>query len=229
MLRERLRKVRERVKQACERAGRDEQSVTLIAVSKTFPMSSVLEAYQAGIRHFGENRVQELNEKSKNLPGVVNNGDIYWHMIGHAQRNKAKDIVSNADMMHSLDSVRLASELNKRASGLRDKIPCMIQVNVSGESSKFGLQPQEVEGFLEEIREFEHIDPTGLMTLAAPAKNPEDIRPQFTLLRSLRDELGCKYASIKNLSMGMSGDFEVAIEEGATHVRIGSLLFGSRY
>ena len=229
MLRERLRDIRERIRLACERVGRDEQSVTLIAVSKTFPMSSVIEAYQAGIRHFGENRVQELNEKSASLPGVINNGDIYWHMIGHAQRNKAKDIVSNADMIHSVDSLRLAKELNRRASGLREKIPCMIQVNVSGESSKFGLEPQQVLDFMEEIQDLEHLQATGLMTLAAPAENAEDIRPQFTLLRSLRDALSSTYEGIHDLSMGMSGDFEVAIEEGATHVRIGSLLFGSRY
>ena len=229
MLRERLRDVQQRIRSACERAGRDEQSVTLIAVSKTFPMSLVLEAYQAGIRHFGENRVQELNEKSVSLPGVINNGDVYWHMIGHAQRNKAKDVVSNADVLHSLDSLRLANELNRRASGHREKIPCMIQVNVSGESSKYGLQPQEVANFMEEIKDLEHIEATGLMTLAAPAENPEDIRPQFTLLRSLRDNLVDQYEGMRYLSMGMSGDFEVAIEEGATHIRIGSLLFGSRY
>ena len=229
MLRERIREVQKRIRLACERVGRDEQSVTLIAVSKTFPMSSVLEAYQAGIRHFGENRVQELNEKSSSLPGLINNGDIYWHMIGHAQRNKAKDIVFNADMLHSLDSVRLARELERRAEGHRDKIPCMVQVNVSGESTKYGFEPKEVPGFMEEIQHCRHIEVTGLMTLAAPTKNPEDVRPQFALLRALRDDLGKTYESVKHLSMGMSGDFEVAIEEGATHVRVGSLLFGSRH
>ena len=228
MLRDRIREIRKRIRLACERAERDEQSVTLIAVSKTFPMSSVLEAYHAGIRHFGENRVQELNAKSREFPGVQNNGDIYWHMIGHAQRNKAKDVISHADVMHSLDSVRLAVELDKRAAGRRDRVPCMVQVNVSGEASKFGLQPEEVPQFVEEIQELKHIELTGLMTLASPAPNPEDIRPQFALLRALRDKLSLTHEGIKDLSMGMSGDFEVAIEEGATHVRVGSLLFGSR-
>ena len=189
MLRDRIRKVRDRIERACERSGRDVGSVTLIAVSKTFPMSSVEKAYQAGIRHFGENRVQELTAKSQSLPGIRENGDIHWHMIGHAQRNKAKDIISHADVLHSLDSLRLANELNRRA-GIADVVmPCLVQVNVSGESSKFGLQPEEVKSFVEQVISFDNIDITGLMTLAAPVQNPEEVRPQFKLLRTIRNEI----------------------------------------
>ena len=231
MLRDRIRNVRERIDRACERSGRDAGSVTLIAVSKTFPMSSVEEAYQAGIRHFGENRVQELTAKSKSLPGIRENGDVHWHMIGHAQRNKAKDVISHADMLHSLDSLRLANELNRRAEMADVVLPCMVQVNVSGETSKFGLQPEDVKAFIEEVISFEHIDVTGLMTLAAPVQDPEEVRPQFQLLRTIRDEIrgsDKRLNGFNHLSMGMSGDFEVAVEEGATHIRVGSLIFGSR-
>ena len=136
-----------------------------------------------------KNRVQELNAKAEHLPGIRENGDVHWHMIGHAQRNKAKDIVSHADMLHSLDSIRLASELNRRAEIANNVLPCLVQVNVSGEDSKFGLQPAEVKSFLEQLHSFSYLDITGLMTLAAPVQDPEEVRPQFRLLRTIRDEI----------------------------------------
>ncbi len=231
MIGQRIQEVITRINRACERSGRDARSVTLVAVSKTFPVSVVEEAYQAGIRHFGENKVQELKPKCAELPGLIEGGDIHWHMIGHVQRNKAKDVVACADSMHTLDSLRLARELEKRAAALGRVLPCMVQVNVSGESSKYGLDPGDIPAFMEEAVAFPHLEITGLMTLASPVDDPEEVRPQFVKLRSLKEELtasGPRYSSIEHLSMGMSGDFEIAIEEGATHVRIGSLLFGAR-
>ena len=152
-------------------------------------------------------------------------------MIGHIQRNKAREVTSFADMVHSLDSLRLAKELNRRAGEAARVLPCLVQVNVSGESSKYGLEPAEVPALMEALASFEHLQIRGFMTLAAPAEDPEAIRPQFKLLRSLLEEIRAAHggaASLTCLSMGMSGDFEVAIEEGATHVRLGSALFGAR-
>ena len=231
MIKQRILEVRERIERACERAGRSSDSVTLVAVSKNFDLRAIEEAYEAGVRHFGENRVQELKSKTEELPGYSMGGTVYWHMIGHVQRNKAKDVVRMADIVHSVDSLRLAKELDNRASMQGTTLPCMVQVNVSGEASKFGLEPVDLVPFMENMISFDHLDVQGLMGMAAPAENPETIRPQFKHLCRLREELvglDPKCAGVRQLSMGMSSDFEVAIEEGATHVRIGSLIFGSR-
>lgn len=228
---ERIRHIRYRIEQACVRAGRDPDEVELVAVTKTHPIAVVHEAFNAGLRHFGENRVQELKLKADAFPGQIQGGEITWHMIGHIQRNKAKEVVTFADMVHSLDSLRLAKELNRRAGDAARVLPCLVQVNVSGESSKYGLEPAEVPALMGALASFKHLQIRGFMTLAAPAENPETIRPQFKLLRSLLEEIRAAHggdASLTCLSMGMSGDFEVAIEEGATHVRLGSALFGAR-
>ena len=220
-----------RIEEACTRVRRASDSVTLIAVTKTFPIEVVQAAYDAGLRHFGENRVQELVAKASVLPGKCRAGDVYWHMIGHVQRNKAKEVVAHADLVHSVDSVRLAAELNRRAESADRVLPCLIQVNVSGEASKFGLTPEAIPTFLNETSHFEHLQMAGFMTLASPAADPEQVRPQFRLLRRIGEQAADSHPGLFQLhylSMGMSGDFEVAIEEGATHVRVGSALFGAR-
>lgn len=230
-LEEKLERVYEEMERACGRSGRLREEITLVAVTKTFPLEVVQKAYEAGLRHFGENRTQELIAKSSAMPGTIRDGDVHWHMIGHIQRKKAKDVVACADLVHALDSLRLAEALNKRAEQANRVIPVLLQVNVSGEESKFGVSPDEASAFAEQILPFSHVQVKGLMTLAAPTADPEKVRPQFRLLRSIYDKLqgnGNSFPHLEYLSMGMSGDFGVAIEEGATHVRIGSALFGSR-
>ncbi len=228
---ERLEEVRERIVRACQRAGRDPSEVTLIGVTKTFPLEVVESAYACGLRHFGENRVQELVEKARAKPGHFQGGDVWWHLIGHLQRNKAKQAVQVADCFHALDSLRLAKELDKRAAGVGREMPVLVEVNVSGEPTKFGLSPEEVYPFLDALAPFEHLRVLGLMTVAAFLPDPEQVRPQFRTLRKLWEGYRGREnprVEMRYLSMGMSHDFEVAIEEGATHVRIGSALFGPR-
>ncbi len=230
-LAERLEAIDERIARACERAGRERSSVTLVAVSKTYPVAHVEAAIAAGVRHFGESRVQELKPKTEVIPGRCLGGEIEWHMIGHIQRNKARDVVACADAIHSIDSLRIARELELRADAAGRTIDAFLQVNVSGEASKYGVEPDALDPLLTATGECPHLRIRGLMTLAAPADDPEEVRPQFRRLRSIRDEARQRHPHLGEmdaLSMGMSGDFEVAIEEGATHVRIGSALFGQR-
>lgn len=232
VLKKRLAQIQDQIAQACQRAGRSPDEVTLIGVSKTFPVAVVQAAYEAGLRHFGENRVQELLAKAAVLPGQIAGGQVVWHMIGHLQRNKAKEVVANVDWLHSLDNLRLAETLERRAAMADRVLPCFVEVNVSGEPTKFGLEPEAVHHFLDALAPFEHLEIVGLMTLAAPAEDPEAVRPQFRLLRRLAETYQPRnnpHVQLRYLSMGMSGDFEVAIEEGATHVRIGSALFGPRW
>ncbi len=226
----RLEAVRERIARACQRAGRQPDEVTLVGVTKTFPVAVIAAARQAGLRDFGENRVQELIEKATALPGTIQGGDIHWHMVGHLQRNKAKDIVACADVFHALESLRLAAELDKRAAQTGRRLPCFVQVNVSGEASKFGLEPGDVLDLLDRLVAYEHLQVVGLMTLAAPVADPEAVRLQFRRLRQVfeRYNLAGPPQPMRYLSMGMSGDYEVAVEEGATHVRLGTALFGTR-
>jgi pyridoxal phosphate enzyme (YggS family) len=227
-LQERYERIRSRIERACDHAGRSSDDVVLVAVSKTFPLARIKALSDFGHRDFGENKVQEMREKIDQLPGRKGGGDLVWHAIGHLQRNKARIAVPRADVFHALDSVRLAEELELRCGMAEETMDCLVQVNVSGEESKFGLDPTQLASFLENVAPLERLRITGLMTLAAPAPDPEMIRPQFKLLRQLRDKLQPKYPALTRLSMGMSGDFEVAIQEGATHVRIGSAIFGSR-
>lgn len=229
-LKERYTALQERIATACERAGRFPEDITLIGVSKTFPPDLIRAAQQIGVQHFGENKVQELTTKAEIYPGRLRGKSLTWHFIGHLQRNKAKDVVAHADLFHALDSPRLARTLNQRAEQAGRRLPCLIQVNVSGEASKFGLEPDAVPAFLEEAVALPHLEVRGFMTLAAPTPDPEQVRSQFILLRMIRDQSRAIYLHerMDYLSMGMSGDFEVAIEEGATHVRIGTALFGKR-
>ena len=229
LIAERAARVRERIERACARAGRSPDGVTLVAVTKTFPVEVVAAAVEAGLRDFGENRVQELVEKAEAVPGARDGGAVRWHLIGHLQRNKARDAVRYADAFHALDSLRLAEALDRRAEAEGRVVPCLVQVNVSSEGTKSGVAPAETHAFLDALAPFAHLRVEGLMTLAAPVETEAEletvVRPQFRRLRALAETYP---AELPYLSMGMSGDYEVAVEEGATHVRVGSALFGPR-
>lgn len=219
-------RVHNQIVQSCNTSKRAASEVQLIAVSKTKPISMLRTAYQAGERHFGENKVQELVAKYEELPK-----DIQWHMIGHLQRNKVKYIVDKVAMIHSVDSYRLAEEIHKEAQKRQRKVPILIEVNVAEEESKFGIRISETENLLRQICHFEGIQVMGLMTIAPFVENPEENRQYFTMLKQLSVDI--KQKNIDNinmnvLSMGMSGDYSVAIEEGATYVRVGTGIFGDR-
>ena len=226
MLQDNFREVEQRIEAACRRSGRDPKEVTLIAVSKTKPVEMLQEAYDFGTRIFGENKVQELTEKYDQLPK-----DIHWHLIGHLQRNKVKYIIDKVDLIHSVDSVRLAEAIDKEAQKHGITANILIEVNVAGEESKFGISPEETESFIEKIAGFSHIKVCGLMTIAPFVENPEENRPYFQRLRKLSVDIAAKKVNnvtMSILSMGMTNDFEVAGEEGATMVRVGTGLFGVR-
>ncbi len=211
-------KVREDIRKTAVKANRDPDLIKLVAVTKTFPVEVIIEAIEAGVRAIGENRVQDAYQKYK----VIGN-KVEWHLIGHLQRNKAKRAVEIFDLIHSVDSLRIAEEINKHALRINKIQDILIQVNTSGEVSKFGISPNHLRGFLNELVGFENIRVRGLMTIAPIKDDPEDTRPCFRALRRLADDIGMEY-----LSMGMSGDFNVAIKEGSNIVRLGTILFGPR-
>jgi len=222
---ENLRSVRERVAAACERAGRSPDDVTVVGVSKTFPATLVVEACRAGLTDIGENRVQEAAAK---IPAVEALGSRpRWHLVGHLQTNKVKTALGLFDIIHSVDSVRLAEFISRQAASLPVRqaglLPVLLEVNVAGEASKFGLRPEETGRALEQMARLPGLTVQGLMTVAPLVDDPEEVRPVFRELRRLRNALG-----LHHLSMGMTDDFEVAIEEGATIVRIGRAIFGPR-
>lgn len=226
MLKERLEEVEEKIQEACRRAGRDRSEVTLIAVSKTKPAEILKEAYDLGVRVFGENKVQELTEKFEVLPK-----DIRWHMIGHLQTNKVKYIADKVELIHSVDSLRLAETIEKEAAKRGRVIDILVEVNVAEEESKFGLKKEEVIPFIEKVAGFSHINVRGLMTIAPFVENPEKNRSVFADLRKLSVDITAKNIDNVNVSifsMGMTNDYEVAIEEGATMVRVGTGIFGAR-
>ncbi len=226
MLKENLDHVEEEIRKACERSGRSREEVTLIAVSKTKPVSMLEEAYGLGVRVFGENKVQELVEKYDALPE-----DIEWHMIGHLQRNKIKYIIGKAALIHSVDSLRLAEAIDKEAAKQNTAARILIEVNVAREESKFGLMPEAVPEFVDKVSEFAHLKVEGLMTIAPFVENPEENRPIFAYLRKISVDIAKKNAHNTNmsvLSMGMTNDYQVAVEEGATMVRVGTGIFGER-
>ena len=223
---ENYRAIEEKVEKACLRAGRKREDVTLIAVSKTKPVSMIHELLPLGVRDFGENKVQELTEKEELLPK-----DIRWHMIGHLQRNKVKYVVGKACIIHSVDSLRLAEEISKEALKKQISVPILVEVNVAGEESKFGVSVQEAPFLVEQICRLPGIEVKGLMTIAPYVEDPEENRIVFRNLRKLSVDIGGKNfdnVTMDILSMGMTGDYEVAIEEGATHVRVGTGIFGER-
>lgn len=226
MVTENLRELEKRVQMACERSGRRREEVTLIAVSKTKPLEMLREAYEAGARYFGENKVQELVDKYEAMPS-----DIHWQMIGHLQRNKVKYIIDKAELIHSVDSLRLAETIDKEAGKKGLIANVLLEVNMAGEESKFGIMPEEALDFVKQIVRFRNIKVNGLMTIAPFVDDPEENRIHFANLRKLSVDIGKEKVNNVNmsiLSMGMTNDFEVAIEEGATMVRVGTAIFGER-
>ena len=226
MLEENLAKVKENIRIACEKAGRDPSEVKLIAVSKTKPVEMLKEAYDLGVRVFGENKVQELEKKIDELPK-----DISWQMIGHLQRNKVKYIAGRVDLIHSVDSYRLAEEINVQAKKKGVVIPILIEVNVAGEETKFGVSPEDAVELVEEISQLDGVKVSGLMTIAPYVVDSEENRPVFHKIKDLSIDIATKNidnVSMDILSMGMTGDYMVAIEEGATMVRVGTGIFGER-
>ncbi|MDP5061531.1 MAG: YggS family pyridoxal phosphate-dependent enzyme [Maribacter sp.] len=200
-------------------------SVTLVAVSKTKPNSYIQEAYDAGQRIFGENRVQEMTEKWENMPK-----DIEWHMIGHLQRNKVKYMAEYVSLVHGVDSPRLLSEINKQAEKHNRVISCLLQVHIAEEDTKFGFNEEELLDLVanEEFKAFKNVKIVGLMGMATFTDNMDQVRREFASLKLLFNKLKNNYTDFSTLSMGMSGDYQIAIEEGSTMVRIGSSIFGSR-
>jgi pyridoxal phosphate enzyme (YggS family) len=227
---ENIAEVRARIVRAARRAGRDPAEVQLMAVTKTQPANRIREAYRAGLRLFGENRVQEYSGKSGDVRDLTN---AEWHMIGHLQTNKALAAVELFHAIDSVDSVRLARKMNEAAVQMPRKLPILIEINVGGESTKSGLPPaaDELGELLRLAPELNHLEIRGLMTVPPYSEKPEAARPYFRMLRELRDNISARQLpqiKMESLSMGMSHDFEVAIEEGSTCVRVGTAIFGER-
>jgi len=226
-LKERLDQIEQRIAVACECAHRDTKSVTLLPVSKTFDASVIREAVGLGLNRFGENRLQEIAQKAPEL----NDCDVQWVVIGSVQTNKAKEVAKYATELQSLDRIELALALHKRLLDNGRTLDVLVQVKTSPEESKSGLAPELLEGFLRELAELPTLRVKGLMTMAILSEDTQAVRACFVKLRVLRDQmqaLGLEGISLDRLSMGMSGDFEIAIEEGSTEIRVGSALFGSR-
>jgi pyridoxal phosphate enzyme (YggS family) len=219
-----LEAVRTRIAAACQRAGREPSSVTLVAVTKTQPPEVVTEASKAGLGLFGENKVQEGKAKIPLCPG-----NLRWHMIGHLQTNKCRDAVGLFEMIESVDSLHLAEEISRRAEQAGKTMPILLEVNAVGEASKFGYPPERLVAELAQVNSLPRLEIHGLMTVPPWSADPEKVRPVFRQMRQLKQR--CEQileAPLPHLSMGMTGDFEVAIEEGATIIRVGTALFGAR-
>lgn len=226
MILENIKTVEENIKKACERAGRNPKEVTLIAVSKTKPYTAIEEALPSGVLDYGENKVQELCEKYEILPK-----DIRWHMIGHLQRNKVKYLVGKTTLIHSVDSLRLAEQIEKEFAKADECADILIEVNMAQEDRKFGITAGQTVDLIREVAKFPHIKIRGLMTIAPFTDNPETNRVYFRNMKKLSVDITAKNidnVSMNVLSMGMTGDYEVAIEEGATLVRVGTGIFGER-
>lgn len=222
---ERLAIVRQRVDEACRKAGRHPEEVHILPVAKTFGPDDVAEAAACGFDVIGENRVQEARQKIPLCPG-----HLKWHLVGHLQTNKAREAVRLFEMIHSIDSERLLEFIDRAAGDEgRASVPVLLEVNVAGEATKHGLAPEDVEPVLLSANRFFHVQVRGLMAVPPAVRDPEDARPWFKALRELRDSLQDKTGfQLPELSMGMSGDYPVAVEEGATWIRLGSILFGTR-
>jgi pyridoxal phosphate enzyme (YggS family) len=226
VINENLMQVRKNIEAACQKAGRNPEEVTLIAVSKTKPVPMLEEAYQAGSRDFGENKVQEIMDKYPVLPD-----DIRWHMIGHLQRNKVKYIVDKVSLVHSVDSLRLAEEISRQAEKKQTELDILVEVNIAQEESKFGTSRAEAAQLVEEIAKLPCIHVKGLMTIAPFVEHPEENRKYFRQIKELSVDIEKKNidnVSMSVLSMGMTNDYMVAVEEGATMVRVGTGIFGER-
>lgn len=224
---ENLEKVKERIEKAALRAGRGGDEIKLVSVTKGVGAERIIEAARCGATTFGENYAQEFRDKHNALEKILG-AEIEWHFIGGIQRNKVKYIVGKISLIESLDGVSVAEEINRRAEKLGIRIPVLVQVNTGGEETKGGVEPEQVEDFLIEMKRFPQIHVKGLMTMPPFFDDPEKARPYFRMLRDLRDKLQRSFPDLQELSMGMSADFEIAIEEGATIVRIGTAIFGPR-
>ena len=226
MLSDNLQKVQDNIAAACKRAGRDPSEVTLVAVSKTKPVELLMEAYEAGQRVFGENKVQEILEKCGRMPS-----DVRWHMIGHLQRNKVRQVIGQVEMIHSVDSLRLAQTIEQEAAKIGRVIPVLIEVNVAEEDSKFGVTLDQAIPLIDQVSRMEHINVRGLMTIAPFVDDAEKNRPVFRKLYKLGVDIlekNMNNVTMGVLSMGMTNDYIVAVEEGATMVRVGTGIFGER-
>lgn len=226
MIKENLELVEKHIQEACAAAGRSREELTLIAVSKTNPAARIYEAYEAGIRDFGENRVKELFSKREQLPA-----DIRWHLIGHLQTNKVKSVLGKTVLIHGIDSLKLLDSIDfeSRKQGIVSE--GLLEVNVAGEESKFGFLPEELFPLLDRLRQYRNLKICGLMTVAPNVQNPEENRAVFRRLRELSIDIKSKKVdnvSMNVLSMGMTGDYRVAIQEGATLIRVGTGIFGAR-
>lgn len=221
-----LKEVRKRIAEAARRSGREPEEITLIAVSKTKPLSALREAYDAGERVFGENKVQEICEKAPAMPA-----DTRWHMIGHLQTNKVRQVIDKAVLIHSLDNLRLAEAIQKEAEKKDMICRVLLEINIAGEESKYGIPADKALSFAEAMADFDRIRVCGLMTVAPFTENPEENRKYFRQMKQLAVDICAKNIDnicMEILSMGMTGDYEVAIEEGATMVRVGTGIFGER-
>lgn len=226
MIKDNLQNVEENIRQACLRSGRDVSGVTLISVSKTKPVEMIQEAYEYGKREFGENKAQELKEKYEVLPK-----DIKWHFIGHLQTNKIKYIIGRTCLIHSVDSLHLAEAIEKECVKRNTHVDILVEVNVAQEASKFGLKLEDTLELVRQISKLEHLHIRGLMTIAPFVEDPEENRSIFRQLKQLSVDIGAKNidnVDMSVLSMGMTGDYQVAVEEGVTHVRVGTGIFGER-
>ena len=235
-----LARIRDRMGEAARRSGRDPGEITLVAVTKTFPADVILRAYESGVRHFGENRAREGISKIMAIEPYISEQPPTWHMIGHIQSRKARRVVEHYDYVHSVDRLKIARRLSDHAAEAGQVLPVLLECNVSGEGSKYGFALENWEGddarrkafftAVDEILSLPGLDVRGLMTMPPYVDDPEDVRPLFVSLRMLRNALRERFigADWRHLSMGMTNDFEVAIEEGATMVRIGRGIFGSR-
>ena len=222
---ENLRTIQQKIERSAERAGRSPSEVTVVLVTKNVPPERIREAFDAGSRDFGENRVQEFLTKKAALPS-----EIRWHFVGHLQTNKVKSLLGEMELLHSLDRLALAEEIEKQAEKRSLEVKALVQVNTSGEATKSGFAPEEVEAAFQKLCALPRIKLQGLMTIGPLTDQPEAIRASFRKLRALRNQLQEKFPSVQlsHLSMGMSGDYEIAVEEGATLLRIGTAVFGER-
>jgi len=223
-----LNQVKKNIKKAAAKAGRDFREIKLLAVSKNQDIDAIKILAEAGVKFFGENRVQELEEKNEKL--LAENIELDWHFIGHLQRNKVKYLMrmENCRMIESIDSFRLAKEVNKRAKKNGRKIPVLIEINIAGDENKFGITPDKAKEFLQEINNFDYLKVEGLMTVLPYLDDSEELRSYFKEMKKLFDQLSKDVIPLSELSMGMTNDYQIAVEEGATIVRVGTAIFGER-
>ncbi|HBM79822.1 MAG: YggS family pyridoxal phosphate-dependent enzyme [Clostridiales bacterium] len=225
-IKENIDTILEKVNRACEKSNRSSNEIKLIAVTKTVDINRILEALKCNIKSIGENKVQEMTEKYRHIGNMAE-----WHMIGHLQTNKVKHIIDKVSMIQSVDSLKLMNEINKRCKDIDKVIDILIEINIGRESTKYGIDPSDILNFIKEAPKYENIRVKGLMTVAPALANKEEVRPYFKEMKKIFDELkdlSIKNVEMKYLSMGMTGDFEIAVEEGSNMIRIGTGIFGPR-